>query len=213
MGSDGVACGLEAANGISDGCGFIFYALVAVFVVSILLSILEACFIKVKSGFATTNENPAVKQSDFAYTRNIIFQNEHCEVVMIDWKPGEKSALHDHGESSGFIRVLSGQIFQDVYDKETKKSRGRTFHNPGDVILETPDIIHQMGNTSKEAPAKTLHFYLPPLKMTDYTEEDLLVPCPVCRGAAKVLKEIPSANPPEWIDCWSCDGKGKRLNY
>jgi|GEM_PF-2414013 len=145
------------------------------------------------------------------HSRRVIFQNEHCEVVLIEWKPGEISELHDHGNSRGFIRVLSGQIYQDVYDKETKKSRMRTFHNPGDIILETPDIIHQMGNTSRDGRAATIHFYSPPLKMTDYQPEDLKVKCCECGGSGKLLLDVPSDG--EQIECWRCGGSGKRINY
>ena len=45
-------------------------------------------------------------------------------------------------------------------------------YKSGEMFLETPDIIHVMGNRSKRM-AQTLHFYSPPLTMKNYKAEEL----------------------------------------
>jgi predicted metal-dependent enzyme (double-stranded beta helix superfamily) len=97
------------------------------------------------------------------YRKHILFQEGRSEVLEVDWPVGAKSDFHDHGVSSGRIIVVCGKIFQKVHDKKTKKFLFQKVYGPGEVILETPDIIHQMGNASKSKPAKSIHVYLPPL--------------------------------------------------
>ncbi len=104
------------------------------------------------------------------YGRNVLFRDKHVEVVLVNWPKQSCSFAHDHGKSSGLIRVLSGQIFQDVYTMKTKKFVKRIKYKKGDAIVETPDLIHIMGNLSKTKPAQTLHIYTPPLKMKTYDQ-------------------------------------------
>ncbi len=95
--------------------------------------------------------------------RQLLLDKGKYEVLEVTWPPGAKSEFHDHGISCGMIMVLEGKIFQKVYDKKTKKFLFHKTYKAGDVILETPDIIHQMGNVSNKKPAKSIHVYAPPL--------------------------------------------------
>lgn len=105
------------------------------------------------------------------YEREIVFQNEDAELVKVTWPAGSTSVAHDHGESYGLIRILEGKIFQKVFDKNTKEGVGRSEHGVGEVFLETPEIIHIMGNASDSDIAVTLHYYSPRLKMENYDLE------------------------------------------
>lgn len=105
-----------------------------------------------------------------SYERNIIYRDKHVEVALITWPAESQSKAHDHGKSSGLIRVLRGSIFQDVYSLKTKKFIKHLVYKKNDAIVETPDLIHVMGNNSKTAPAQTLHIYTPPLKMKFYSK-------------------------------------------
>ena len=41
------------------------------------------------------------------------------------------------------------------------------------MLYETPDILHIMGNNSKNKWARAVHIYTPPLKMKTYSESVL----------------------------------------
>lgn len=111
------------------------------------------------------------------YKRKVIFSNEMLEIVQIIWPPGSKSAPHDHGISQGKIWVIRGKIFQKIFSKSGKKSIGTAMHFPGEIINETPDLIHIMGNLSTvHEEAETLHIYWPPLKMNEYDPNELKYP-------------------------------------
>ena len=110
----------------------------------------------------------------FSYERKITYKDDLVEVVEITWPVGSRSVAHDHGNSHGLVRVLAGRIFCDTYNKATKQFKERIEASVGEVLLETPDIIHVMGNASESEEARTVHIYTPPLTMTRYEEGDLV---------------------------------------
>ena len=102
------------------------------------------------------------------YKRHVIYGSDSAEVVHITLPPGVVTPPHDHGVSHGRIRVLKGKVFCLVFDKETKKFLRREVFGAGETLMETPDIIHIMGNESKTEPAETIHVYTPKLVMKNY---------------------------------------------
>ncbi|MBI2024762.1 MAG: hypothetical protein HYT03_01550 [Candidatus Harrisonbacteria bacterium] len=95
------------------------------------------------------------------------------EEAKIVWPPGSKSDPHDHRKSTGHIWILEGAIYQKVYDKKTKKFIKLSIYDVGELIIETPDIIHIMGNASLIEFAVTKHIYSPPLRMKYYKLPEL----------------------------------------
>lgn len=149
-----------------------------------------------------------MKKRKHPYQRKTRKSREY-EVVEIMWPSGAKGAPHDHGDSRGAILVVYGTIYHEVFDKETKMFRLSANHGPGAVIEETPDIIHVMGNISKDEPAKTVHIYAPHLKMTDYRPEELYQKCPACHGTGIICvqgEDLP-------VECSKCSGTGKTKYY
>ncbi|RBQ72284.1 hypothetical protein FVER14953_07598 [Fusarium verticillioides] len=75
--------------------------------------------------------------------------------VMEIWPPKHKSPIHQHGEASAVIRVLSGKIQVSWFDKVEEGSPSQLIGNP--VILEEGQVtwlsknqyqVHQLENTS-----------------------------------------------------------------
>ncbi|KAG5789183.1 hypothetical protein H9Q69_011764 [Fusarium xylarioides] len=75
--------------------------------------------------------------------------------VMEIWPPNHKSPIHQHGEASAVIRVLSGKIQVSWFDKVEEGSPSQLIGNP--VILEEGQVtwlsknqyqVHQLENTS-----------------------------------------------------------------
>ena len=114
-----------------------------------------------------------MKGRSYPYERTILYADKNVEVVLIEWPPGARSVAHDHGNSYGTIRVLAGMVYCDNFSKRTKRFNGRTIGRTGDILSETSDIIHIMGNHSKSKAARALHVYMPPLKMKTYPDSVL----------------------------------------
>ncbi|MEK7191965.1 MAG: cysteine dioxygenase family protein [Patescibacteria group bacterium] len=106
------------------------------------------------------------------YKRQLLYKDKKVEIVLIFWPSPSKSLPHDHGRSRGTIRVIEGEVYQDVFSKKTKKFLYRSYHAAGSIIKESLSTIHIMGNCGFR-PARTVHTYRPPLKMKNYRFEEL----------------------------------------
>jgi len=102
------------------------------------------------------------------YARNTVFENEHFELVVICWRPGQASAVHDHGDSFCLYLVVDGEFEERLYelgtDGEPKPTTSRRWGKGGITIASGPDI-HQIANDSDQD-LLTVHMYSPPLKQT-----------------------------------------------
>ncbi len=113
----------------------------------------------------------AVKKA--CYARNTVLLNDHIELVVICWLPGQASAVHDHGRSNCLYLIVEGEMQEELFDlgpggqpeARSKRSFGR-----GEITVAASDDIHRITNITDEK-LVTIHLYSPPLdeKMTMYT--------------------------------------------
>ncbi|MCQ4085025.1 cysteine dioxygenase family protein [Streptomyces sp. RB6PN25] len=88
------------------------------------------------------------------------------EVWLLSWLPGQGTGLHDHGQSSGVLTVLQGELTERALGAsgETRRTLGAD-----DQRVFAPGYVHGVVNDSLE-PAVSLHIYFPGLtEMTPYT--------------------------------------------
>ena len=107
---------------------------------------------------------PFVRFDDRGYTRTVLCRSPRWELVAVGWLPGQRSAIHDHGRSSGAVLAVHGALVERRYlHRDGALSPGGTrWIHEGEVLVEHPGSIHQVENDSR-APAATLHIYLPAL--------------------------------------------------
>lgn len=98
------------------------------------------------------------------YGRRIVFQNEHIELIVMNWGSHAASLPHDHGQSEGWVRVLGGSVLHGRYEDEDGELRqvaeqridaGTIFHAPR-------GLVHHMASATAR-PTVTLHCYYPPI--------------------------------------------------
>jgi cysteine dioxygenase len=110
---------------------------------------------------------PYVGFKEGTYARHRVFLCEHAELLVLCWRPGQRTPIHDHAGSFGAVRVLEGFMWETLFEMDAgrglvyKSSREWT---PGLVTgADVPDI-HQLGNPDVSgADLITLHLYAPPL--------------------------------------------------
>jgi predicted metal-dependent enzyme (double-stranded beta helix superfamily) len=92
---------------------------------------------------------------------------DQVEVWLLSWLPGQISALHDHGGSSGAFTVLRGALDEGVVSGTTGASTDHLWTR-GPIRAFGPHHIHEVGNDG-DVPAVSLHAYEPELaSMTRY---------------------------------------------
>ena len=110
---------------------------------------------------------PYVSFKEGTYARHRVHLAEHAELLVLCWRPGQRTPIHDHAGSYGAVRVLRGVMWETLFEMggagglAYKSAREWT---PGHVTgADVPDI-HQLGNPDVSGQdLVTLHLYAPPL--------------------------------------------------
>ena len=101
------------------------------------------------------------------YWRHRVCRNEAVEMLIICWRPGQKTPIHDHNGSHGVVRVQQGLMWETTFCYEEDRglcyNTGRECPTGTVTGAEVPDI-HQLGNPEVSGQDLiTVHVYAPPL--------------------------------------------------
>ncbi|HEX8845887.1 MAG TPA: cysteine dioxygenase family protein [Pyrinomonadaceae bacterium] len=101
------------------------------------------------------------------YARHRVFRNEFAELLVLCWRPGQRTPIHDHNGSYGAVRICEGVLWETVFalnDAHKLYYRSAREWGPRQVTgADVPDI-HQLGNPEVSGQdLVTLHLYAPPL--------------------------------------------------
>ena len=101
------------------------------------------------------------------YVRHRVMKNEHVEMLVLCWKPGQRTPIHDHNGAHGAVFVHEGILWETMFDYDTDQGLGYRSHRElragGLTGSEVPDI-HQLGNPDVSGrDLVTIHIYAPPL--------------------------------------------------
>jgi predicted metal-dependent enzyme (double-stranded beta helix superfamily) len=112
-----------------------------------------------------------VRFLDDEYARNLVLRTPHFELLVLCWRPGQASTIHDHAGSLNAIRVHSGELTSRVFRPVADAAAGvgpvelvseDRVDPSGDLVSVDRGGIHQLADTSDE-PLVTVHVYAPPL--------------------------------------------------
>lgn len=101
------------------------------------------------------------------YSRHRVMKNEFVEMLVLCWKPGQRTPIHDHNGSHGAVFVHEGILWETTFEYKTETGLGYQSHRElrtgGLTGSEVPDI-HQLGNPDVSGrDLITIHIYAPPL--------------------------------------------------
>ncbi|HET9533710.1 MAG TPA: cysteine dioxygenase family protein [Blastocatellia bacterium] len=101
------------------------------------------------------------------YARNLVIRGEHAELLMLCWRPGQRTPIHDHGGSIGVILVCEGLLTETMFERAPEGNvRPYNTHRWGPGAITGADVpdIHQLLNLQPAGrDMVTLHCYAPPL--------------------------------------------------
>lgn len=114
------------------------------------------------------------------YRRNLMHSGPSYQALILCWRNGQRSPIHDHRGSSCGVRVLRGVATETAYERTPNGmvAATRSREIPEGSVCATQDTdIHQMSNLQEGgADLITLHIYSPPLlKMGTYSVDDAAV--------------------------------------
>jgi cysteine dioxygenase len=96
-----------------------------------------------------------------------VLRGEYAELLVLCWKPGQRTPIHDHDGSYGAVRVCEGVMWETIFELDEERGlfyRSARQWTGGTVTgADVPDI-HQLGNPDVSGQDLiTLHLYAPPL--------------------------------------------------
>jgi cysteine dioxygenase len=114
------------------------------------------------------------------YRRNLMHAGTSYQALVLCWRSGQRSPIHDHRGSSCGVRVLKGTALETVFARTPSGMVYATHsreHPAGSVCASQDADIHQVSNLSDDgSDLVTLHVYSPPLlSMGTYTLFDPVV--------------------------------------
>ena len=110
---------------------------------------------------------PYVGFKEGNYWRHRVCRNEAVEMLVICWRPGQKTPIHDHNGSHGVVRVQKGLMWETIFKYDDEQGlcydTGRECPT-GTVTGAGVPEIHQLGNPEVSGQDLiTIHIYAPPL--------------------------------------------------
>lgn len=101
------------------------------------------------------------------YLRNLVHEGPAFHALLLCWRPGQRSPIHDHAGSACGVKVLSGKATETLFDRAPNgmiyPTCSRTLES-GEVCASQDADIHQVSNLQPVgSDLITLHVYSPPL--------------------------------------------------
>jgi cysteine dioxygenase len=101
------------------------------------------------------------------YCRHRVMRNDFVEMLVLCWKPGQRTPIHDHNGSHGAVFVQEGILWETTFEYDAETGLAYKAHRElragGLTGSELPDI-HQIGNPDVSGEDLiTIHIYGPPL--------------------------------------------------
>src|SRR5689334_6290806 len=62
---------------------------------------------------------PYVHFTESRYARNLVYKTADFECLVLCWLPGQRSPIHDHGDSICAVYTVDGRLSADNYRKTT----------------------------------------------------------------------------------------------
>ena len=118
-----------------------------------------------------TDVEAFIRFDDRQYSRNLLRGGDHYQALLLCWRSGHRTPIHNHPHAVGGIRVLQGIVTETLFEFAPcgllKATCSRDLEAGGVVTLEDP-YVHQVSNLQEAGKdVITLHVYSPPLPRMD----------------------------------------------
>jgi cysteine dioxygenase len=102
------------------------------------------------------------------YQRNLIHAGPAYEALLLCWRSGQRSPIHDHRNSGCVLKIIQGSAIETVFDRGPNGMvypiRSKEMKQ-GSIVATYDEDIHQISNLqARAAGLVTLHVYSPPLR-------------------------------------------------
>jgi len=101
------------------------------------------------------------------YSRHRVMKNQFVEMLVLCWKPGQRTPIHDHNGAHGAVFVQQGILWETTFNYDAETGLDYKSHRElraGVLTGSEVSDIHQLGNPDVSGrDLVTIHIYAPPL--------------------------------------------------
>lgn len=116
---------------------------------------------------STEELEPYIGYKEGNYWRHLVCRNEFVEMLVLCWRPGQRTPIHDHNGSHGGVRVCEGTMWETTFTYDPVRGleyKSASEYQTGAVTGSDVPDIHQLRNPDvSEQNMVTIHIYSPPL--------------------------------------------------
>ncbi|MBL6755751.1 MAG: cysteine dioxygenase family protein [Planctomycetes bacterium] len=108
-----------------------------------------------------------------SYGRNLIWRSRDFELLLLCWRSGQASAIHDHGDQNCWMAILDGALEEEHFsarDGQLKRGRVKVYDAGGVAFIRDEIALHQI-RAGEAGDGVSLHLYSRPI-------DDCLSFCP-----------------------------------
>ena len=120
-----------------------------------------------KAEISAEDLQPYVAFKDGNYWRHRVCRNSAVEMLVLCWRPGHKTPIHDHNGSHGVVRVHAGILSENIFNYDEVQGlshRSARTCQVGEVTGAGVPDIHRLENAPDSGQDLiTIHIYAPPL--------------------------------------------------
>jgi cysteine dioxygenase len=107
-----------------------------------------------------------IKLNENDYNRNLVYQNNFFEIFIITWNINQKAKIHNHAENGCWLKLLQGQIKEDIYDDKINIITSNILSQNCISFMKDDIGLHSIQNIGDIA--VSLHIYSPINHRTHY---------------------------------------------
>lgn len=112
---------------------------------------------------------------DESYTRNCIVENEKFELILLCWKAGQITPIHDHGGEECWVKIIEGEFRETIYtaDKSGELKVVKSMISKSNGVTYMIDFMgfHSIENLSSKK-SMSLHLYAKPIRSCNIFDEN-----------------------------------------
>ena len=108
-----------------------------------------------------------IKFNDHTYNRIPIYTSPQFDIFIICWRKGQKSQIHDHPQRGCLMKLLAGELFENIYTTaDLSVSISSLKMEAGQIgYIENNQILHEIYSIKDSV---SLHIYSPGGYITKY---------------------------------------------
>ena len=111
------------------------------------------------------------------YRRNLVCEGAHYHMLVLCWRSGQRSPIHNHAQSICGLKVLTGVATETIFERSPcglMKAVVSRDCPAGSICVSEDSDTHQVSNLQPAGvDLATLHIYAPPLtRMETYSITD-----------------------------------------